>query len=316
MSDASHLRPVEGRYLHPREVRRRYASPFAIGLWPASCESLSRILAAQRGTRSQRERAAGALMDVTEHTVRRAHGSYAAVSALWRAHPEMERDLKSLPLPTATIVARAHERDPGLARELLAHAVAGRGAVALREAAARAEAAAQGTQARISYEEGVRLIAGDDEAFDSVRLYVQNFESGIGEAGPAMDRFCAILARMPAERRYHALWRGECRGQYWREKFGRGFHSWSGSLRTARYFHGECMHRDAAQLLVITAPVRAVSLSDIVTERMRLRQDESHYSGDQAEWLALDADAVAAAREVDPGTADAENDRASASFWR
>ena len=168
----------------------------------------------------------------------------------------------------------------------------------------------------LSYDDAVALIADDDELFNAVRLYVQNFESGLGENGPAMERFVAILSRMKKERRQHALWRGECRGQYWHEKFGRGFHSWSASLRTAKYFHGECSSRDAAVLLHILTPVRAVSLNDIITIRMRVRPDENLYAGDQAEWFVYDPDAVRAAKPMDPGRADTVNNNASITFYR
>jgi len=154
------------------------------------------------------------------------------------------------------------------------------------------------------HEQAAMLVAQDDALFEAIREYVVNFESGIGDPDDSTfrDQFTAILRSLPAARlRVGRVWRGECRSS-WREKFGRGFHSWSGSLKTARYFKGECGRY--GNLLMIDSPVRSLSLEDIITARMQIT-GESLYAT-QSEVFVLDEDAVRFAKDMED---DSEADR-------
>ncbi len=146
---------------------------------------------------------------------------------------------------------------------------------------------------QLSYDDACRIIADDDELYAAIIAYKVNFESGIADDVTMRERLLGILQRMKP-RAFGGLFRGECR-EYWRESFGRGFHSWSVSHYTATQFARSCsMH---GLVLTIQQPVRAVRLNDLYNEREKLRGERAH-DDQQSEVLVLDSDALLTAREA------------------
>jgi len=135
-----------------------------------------------------------------------------------------------------------------------------------------------------SYDAAV-MIAKDDDLFSTVAAYTGNVD--IWDSHPKdLAKFIAILNLIkPYKQR---LYRGE-RG-YYEQRDGTThyyetnfpFTSWSLNTDTARDFV------EGGILSYTDGPVKAVSLSDIATARMRLFQGESHYSGYQAEYFVLE----------------------------
>ena len=129
------------------------------------------------------------------------------------------------------------------------------------------------------------MIAKDDDLFSTVAAYTGNVD--VWDNHPKdLARFIAILNLIkPYEQR---LYRGE-RGfyddrdgttHYYETNFP--FTSWSLNTDTAKDFV------EGGILSYTDGPVKAVSLSDIATARMRMFQGESHYSGFQAEHFVLE----------------------------
>ena len=144
------------------------------------------------------------------------------------------------------------------------------------------------TEARpknISPYEAAVMIAKDDDLFSTVAAYTGNVD--VWDNHPKdLARFIAILNLIkPYKQR---LYRGE-RGfyddrdgttHYYETNFP--FTSWSLNTDTAKDFV------EGGILSYTDGPVKAVSLSDIATARMRMFQGESHYSGFQAEHFVLE----------------------------
>lgn len=150
---------------------------------------------------------------------------------------------------------------------------------------------------QLTAEQVCEIIADDDALWSAVAGYVSNFESGLAANDMQRARFVELLSRIKPFVPYCNLWRGECR-QDWKEEFGRGFHSWSGSLKTATWFKNDCAYRGGGLLLHLgDKPIRAIPLELLITMRMRVR-DESHYAS-QAEWFVFDADALKYGYEID-----------------
>jgi hypothetical protein len=137
------------------------------------------------------------------------------------------------------------------------------------------------SNAPVSYRAACALIADDDDLFDMVRGWTQNADYAEYEKPDVAARFLAVLKRIkPLVRKQ--LFRGQMPFAA-HESDKRGFHSWSANRKTAEMFAERHGH-----IIEIDRPIQGVSLEDIVTWRMRLRDNESHYSGPQAEWFVVD----------------------------
>lgn len=146
------------------------------------------------------------------------------------------------------------------------------------------------TEARpknISPYQAAMMIAKDDDLFSTVAAYTGNVD--VWDNHPKdLARFIAILNLIkPYKQR---LYRGE-RGFY-NDRDGTTsyyetnypFTSWSLNRQTATDF----VDGPGYVMSYTDGPIKAVSLSDIATARMRMFQGESHYSGFQAEHFVLE----------------------------
>jgi ribosomal protein S18 acetylase RimI-like enzyme len=138
-----------------------------------------------------------------------------------------------------------------------------------------------------------KAIAEDDELWNAVADYVACPGGAFDDTPGLAERFCKIIATIPPFRR--ELYRGEPRmgdGRLpadltHRPEFiqKRGFRSFTSNLSTAEEFARDSRH---GIVIKTVGKIQAVSLESICTWRMRVRQDESHYCGMQAEWFVLD----------------------------
>lgn len=141
---------------------------------------------------------------------------------------------------------------------------------------------------RITSEEAAALIANDNRVFSAVAMYTAANPDIFEEWPEEHQEFLRILRRVKLFRPYSgALYRGQpspcAPGEL---AIARGFRSWTVSRKIAEDFARD-YPPDVGVVCVLEEPVRGVSISDIVTWRMRLT-DESHYSGMQAEYLILE----------------------------
>lgn len=145
---------------------------------------------------------------------------------------------------------------------------------------------------RSKYDKACYQIANDDELWNVVANYVSDPDTPIEKLAPIIR---TIPPFIPNPWGSKSLYRGEPHysGKH-DENWGyRGIPTWTGSHRevlswssnwdTAKYF---AEGRDGFVWQTV-GKIQGVSLSDIITWRMRLRQGESHYSGMQAEWFVL-----------------------------
>ena len=133
-------------------------------------------------------------------------------------------------------------------------------------------------QLGISPYRAAKLVAQDDDLFDTIASYTVN-ASAFEDNPEHITKFAKILNLIkPYKKR---LWRGELEGYH----PTRPFTSWSANQNVAQsYFASERGHK----LYYTDGPVKAVSLSDIALARTRMSPGESHYPGMQAEHFVLE----------------------------
>lgn len=143
----------------------------------------------------------------------------------------------------------------------------------------------------ISAQQAAWRIASEDALFNAVAIYTADNPDILDEEAEVSLDLRKLLAKVKpfipnpwsADPLHRCLYRGE-------PEFGverdRGISSFSANLKTAEEFARD--YRQAGRVLRTEGGVKAVSLLDIATYRMRMT-DESHYAGMQAEYFVLDA---------------------------
>lgn len=137
----------------------------------------------------------------------------------------------------------------------------------------------------LSYEEIVLQIVEDDDLWDLVAAYHSADPDSFENRPEETRRLIAILKRLEPfrPRGGGVLYRGEPEQSRERQ---RGLRSWTSNRRTAEQFAKD--YGASGVVRVLSRPMQAVSIEDLVVARMRLRPGESHFPGEQAEWLVLD----------------------------
>ena len=138
----------------------------------------------------------------------------------------------------------------------------------------------------LTEEQAAEEIANDDALFETIADYTAD-EPDVFERKPEMaKRLRDILSRVkPSEPWFKTYYRGAPSNSPKTDR-KRGFASWSANERTAKEFAKE--YRDGV-VSKREGKSSALAVSTIFTARMRLRDGESHYTGDQAEYFVLDA---------------------------
>jgi hypothetical protein len=138
---------------------------------------------------------------------------------------------------------------------------------------------------RFTEEQAAEEIANDDDLFNTVAEYTADNPDVFEDKPEMAQRMRSILAKVtPYEPWFKTYYRGEPSNSPNTDR-KRGFKSWSGNERTAKEFSEE--YRDGV-VRQRSGKSRAVALSTIFTARMRIRDGESYYTGDQAEFFILD----------------------------
>lgn len=165
-------------------------------------------------------------------------------------------------------------------------------------------------QLGISPYRAAKLVAQDDDLFDTIASYTVN-SSAFEDNPEHITKFAKILNLIkPYKKR---LWRGELEGYH----PTRPFTSWSANQNVAQsYFASERGHK----LYYTDGPVKAVSLSDIALARTRMSPGESHYSGMQAEHFVLEPverKSINSERQAFEASGDKEHRKAAqeTGFW-
>ncbi len=138
----------------------------------------------------------------------------------------------------------------------------------------------------ITAEEAEALIADDDRLFTAVALYTADNPNIFEEWPEERRKFVETLKRIkPWRPWFKVFYRGQpapCEPGLL--ALERGFRSWTSNRKIAEDFARD--YPDGI-VCILSGRVRGVSITDIATWRMRLR-DESQYPGMQAEYLILE----------------------------
>jgi len=142
------------------------------------------------------------------------------------------------------------------------------------------------SRSAIDHYEAAALIADDDDLFSAVAIYTAGNPDIFEEWPEQQERLVRILKRVkPFRPWFKEFYRGQPDApDPGHATARRGFRSWTPRRKIAEGFATEY---PGGVVRVLSRPVRAVSMQDIATWRMRLR-DESQYPGEQAEWLVLE----------------------------